>query len=66
MAGIRAARLLTDAGATVTILEGRSRIGGRLWTDRTLGYANDLGASWVQNAFFRIPFCVFETVLFVE
>ena len=47
MAGIRAARLLTDAGASVTMLEGRNRIGGRLWSDRTLGYANDLGASWV-------------------
>jgi monoamine oxidase len=47
MAGIRAGRLLTDAGVAVTILEGRSRIGGRLWSDRSLGYANDLGASWV-------------------
>lgn len=58
MAGIRAARKLADSGANLTILEGRNRIGGRLWTDRTLGYANDLGASWVRNSdfySFRIP-----------
>jgi hypothetical protein len=52
MAGIRAARLLVDSGASVTILEGRDRIGGRLFSDRRLGFANDLGASWVR---FQIP-----------
>ena len=45
-AGIKAGRDLVNAGYSVTILEGRNRIGGRLWTDRTFGIAglaNDLG-----------------------
>ncbi len=47
-AGLAAARALTQAGARVTVLEGRSRIGGRMDT-RTFadGSSVDLGAAWV-------------------
>ncbi len=43
-AGIAAARELLNNGYSVTILEARDRIGGRAWTDDTLGIPFDLGA----------------------
>lgn len=49
MAGLSAARRLTDAGVTVTVLEARSRIGGRTWTDSSLGVPIDLGAAWFHG-----------------
>lgn len=50
MAGLGAARLLADAGADVTVIEARDRIGGRthtshLWPDLPV----DLGASWIHG-----------------
>jgi monoamine oxidase len=50
MAGLAAARMLQDSGFAVTILEARSRIGGRTWTDDSLGLPCDLGASWIHGA----------------
>lgn len=50
MAGLVAARLLHDAGCTVTVLEARQRLGGRIWTDDRLGVPTDLGASWIHGA----------------
>ncbi len=50
MAGLVAARLLHDAGCTVTVLEARQRLGGRIWTDERLGAPVDLGASWIHGA----------------
>src|SRR5437868_3361073 len=35
VAGLGAARALQAGGAKVIVLEARSRIGGRVWTDRT-------------------------------
>lgn len=35
-AGVAAARELVDAGKKVVVLEARDRLGGRLWTDRTI------------------------------
>jgi monoamine oxidase len=49
-AGIGAGRMLHDAGYRVTILEARDRIGGRVWTDRSLmGLPLDMGASWIHG-----------------
>lgn len=49
MAGVVAARLLKDSGFGVTVLEARSRLGGRVWTDGSLGVPLDLGGSWVHG-----------------
>lgn len=48
-AGLSAAAHLTGYGQTVEVLEARDRIGGRLSTDRSLGIAVELGASWVHD-----------------
>lgn len=49
MAGLVAARLLHDSGFRVTVLEARPRVGGRTWTDGSLGAPLDLGGSWVHG-----------------
>src|SRR6266511_3106741 len=50
MAGLTAARALTGRGFSVTILEARDRIGGRIWTDRRWAdLPIDLGAAWIHG-----------------
>jgi len=49
MSGLAAAKALSDAGRTVTVLEARDRTGGRTWTDDRLGLPLDLGASWIHG-----------------
>lgn len=49
MSGLTAARDLTRRGANVTVIEARDRIGGRVFTDRSLGTAVDLGATWIHG-----------------
>ncbi len=49
VAGLSAARLLSDAGRRVAVLEARDRVGGRVWTDRRDGLVTDLGASWIHG-----------------
>ncbi len=49
MAGLVAARLLHDSGLGVAVLEARDRLGGRVWTDHSLGAPVDLGGSWVHG-----------------
>ncbi|QQS11736.1 MAG: FAD-dependent oxidoreductase [Rhodospirillales bacterium] len=50
MAGLVAARLLRDSGIAVIVVEARDRIGGRLWTDESMGAPLDLGGSWIHGA----------------
>ena len=49
LAGLAAASKLADAGRTVIVLEAKGSIGGRTRTDRSLGIAFDLGASWIHG-----------------
>lgn len=49
MAGMGAARTLQRAGHNVTVLEARDRMGGRIWTDNSLGRPLDLGAAWIHG-----------------
>jgi monoamine oxidase len=49
IAGLAAARTLADKNIDVLILEARDRIGGRMWTDNSLGVPLDLGASWIHG-----------------
>jgi len=50
IAGLACGRALHDAGFSVTILEARDRIGGRIHTDRSLNVPIDLGAAWIHGA----------------
>ena len=45
VAGLAAARTLAERGIKVTVLEGRDRIGGRVWTRDGL----DFGAHWIHG-----------------
>jgi len=47
-AGLVAARELAATGVTVLVLEARDRIGGRAFTDGSLGVAWDRGCSWLH------------------
>jgi monoamine oxidase len=49
IAGITAANKLQAQGYRVIILEGRDRLGGRIWTDNSLGFPLDLGAAWIHT-----------------
>jgi len=49
MSGLSAAHRLATAGRNVTIFEARNRIGGRVFTDTSLGVPLDLGASWIHG-----------------
>lgn len=47
-AGLAAAADLRATHA-VTVVEARDRTGGRVWTDRSLGYPVELGAGWIHG-----------------
>jgi monoamine oxidase len=49
VSGLAAATALTDRGFPVVVLEGRDRIGGRVWTSHALRHPLDLGAGWIHG-----------------
>ncbi|MEV2227497.1 NAD(P)/FAD-dependent oxidoreductase [Streptomyces phaeochromogenes] len=50
IAGLAAARHLTDGGKKVVVVEARDRIGGRMFTDRTsMPVPVDLGCEWIHG-----------------
>ncbi|MCI4433722.1 MAG: FAD-dependent oxidoreductase [Nitrosopumilus sp.] len=49
ISGLEAAHQLDKNGVNVMILEGRDRIGGRVWTVDIDNTAIDLGASWIHG-----------------
>ena len=50
-AGLAAAEMLTGAGASVLVLEGRARAGGRIFTRRVRGWPLpvELGAEFIHG-----------------
>ncbi|MCB0101776.1 MAG: FAD-dependent oxidoreductase [Anaerolineales bacterium] len=49
ISGLAAARTLMGDDWDVIVLEARDRVGGRIWTDTTLGVPLDMGASWIHG-----------------
>lgn len=49
LAGAAAAAEFSASGVSVTVLEARSRIGGRIHSDRTWGEPIELGAAWIHG-----------------
>lgn len=50
MAGCAAAARLQEEGICPAVLEARTRPGGRILTERSLGFPLDLGAAWLHGA----------------
>lgn len=48
-AGLKAAHDLVNKGHSVVVLEGRDRVGGRVFTGEVAGVKVDLGGTWVSH-----------------
>ena len=49
ISGLASGKYLQSKGFNVVLLEARNRIGGRLWSDNSLGVTVDLGAAWIHG-----------------
>lgn len=49
MAGLSAALRLVESGLSVTVVEGRERVGGRIWTEHIAGCDVELGAEFIHG-----------------
>ena len=49
ISGLGAAQNLQNAGYSVVILEAKEKIGGRINTNRSLGFPIELGANWIHS-----------------
>jgi monoamine oxidase len=49
MAGLTAARALSEAGRKVLVIEAQNRVGGRIWTRHVGGEAIELGAEFIHG-----------------
>ncbi|MCU1219679.1 MAG: amine oxidase, partial [Candidatus Angelobacter sp.] len=49
IAGLTAARHLTEAGQRITLLEAHDRLGGRIYTQHTPQFPVELGAEFVHG-----------------
>ena len=64
LAGLSSARRMKAAGASVVVLEGRSRVGGRVHSQRLdTGHTIDLGAQFIGDAQRRVSALVDEVGL---
>ncbi len=50
ISGIGAANYLQSNNWEVQVIEARTRLGGRIWTDRSMGKPVDMGASWIHES----------------
>jgi len=66
LAGLNAAGIMADSGLNVTVLEGSSRIGGRVWSTKETWETNagevpiELGASQISGSYARVLDAVYR------